>query len=410
MKIVQVYNQQRSLFGGEEAVVNSIRRVLERHGHATSVLMRSSRGSEQSLASKVNIAVQGVFNPFAYRDMQLFLDDQQPDIVHVHNVYPNYSPSILAACRAKGVPVIFHVHCHILTCPNWFHLRDGKICNRCFGGHEQWCLLTNCRGSLSESAAYTFRSIVARKFGLFQRNVTLFVAVSHFVRDRLVAAGYPAGQIEVVQNSVSRKDSPAPNAGTDGEYIGYAGRLSPEKGVDTLVEAARKCNLPIKIAGDGPLMEKLRTSAPPNVEFLGRLEYEKLQDFYHRSRFIVAPSRSYEGFPLAAAEAMMHGKPVIASNIGALPELIENGVRGLLVETGDELALAQSMRLLWEDERLCARLGAAAKVWAEEHCHEDVFYKRLMAVYERAIGLTTTERQNRAAVRYKSSRGELQPQ
>jgi glycosyltransferase involved in cell wall biosynthesis len=287
-----------------------------------------------------------------------------------------------------GVPALFHVHCHILTCPNWYHLRNGKTCDLCFGGHEQCCLLTNCRGSLPESAAYTIRSFIARKLGLFQKNVSLFIAVSHFLRDRLIAAGYPAGQIEVVRNAVSIGGSPAPSAGVEGEYIGYAGRLSPEKGADTLVEAARVCGLPVKIAGDGPELEKLRASAPRNVEFLGRLDRDNLAEFYRHSRFIVAPSRSYEGFPLVAAEAMMHGKPVIACRIGAFPELIESGVRGLLVETDDQAAFAHNMRLLWDDAQLCARLGRAAKVWAEEHCNEDIFYTRLMAVYDRAIGMT----------------------
>ena len=392
MKILQVYNQQRSLFGGEEAVVDTIRRVLERNGHTTSLLMQSSRGAERSLAGKVNMAVQGVFNLTAYKNMRRLLAREQPDLIHVHNVYPNFSPSILAACRTMGVPTVFHVHCHILTCPNWYHLRNGNACDLCFGGHEQWCLLTNCRGSLPESAAYAVRSFVARKMGLFQKNATLFIAVSHFLRDRLIAAGYPQGQIEVVRNAVSASGSDASSAGAEGGYIGYAGRLSPEKGVDTLVEAARLCGLPVKVAGDGPEMEKLRASAPPNVEFLGRLDRDNLGEFYRQSRFIVVPSRSYEGFPLVAAEAMLHGKPVIACRIGALPELIESGVNGLLVETDDRAAFASSMRALWDDAPLCARLGAAAQTWARDHCHEDVFYTRLVAVYDRAIALSAAAR------------------
>jgi glycosyltransferase involved in cell wall biosynthesis len=342
----------------------------------------------------MNIAVAGVFNPSAYRDARRVVARERPDVVHIHNVYPNFSPSILAACRAMGVPTIFHVHCHVLTCPNWYHLRDGKSCDLCFGGREHWCLLTNCRDSLAESAAYALRSFVAHKFGLFQKNVTLFIAVSNFLRDRLISAGYPGGQIEVVHNAVCIDNAARDEENSLGEYIAYAGRLSPEKGVDTLIAAARTCSLPVKIAGDGPEMGRLRAAAPGNVAFLGRLDADQLRNFYRRSRFIVIPSRSYETFSLVAAEAMAQGKALIASRIGALPELIADGIRGLLIETGDEASLALKMRLLWENPPLCDRLGTAARIWAEEHCREDVFYARLMKVYSRAIGLTNGARQH----------------
>jgi glycosyltransferase involved in cell wall biosynthesis len=392
MKIAQVYNQQRSSFGGEETVIDTIRRVLERNGHATSMLMRSSRGSERSLLSKVSIAVTGVYNLSAYGDMQQFIDDERPDVVHVHSVYPNLSPSIFAACRAAGVPVVFHVHCHILTCPNWYHRRNGQICNRCVGGNEQSCLLTNCRGSLPESAAYAFRSFIGRKFGLFQKNVSLFIAVSHSLRDRLVSAGYPADQIEVVHNAVCADPSVGRSSGTSGEYIGYAGRLSIEKGVDTLIEAARICGLPVCIAGDGPELDRIRGMAPPNVIFLGRLARRDMQTFYDSSRFIVVSSRSDETFSLAVAEAMIHGKPVIGCRIGALPELIRSGDTGLLVETDNVGELAEAMSLLWNSKQLCEKLGIAAKMWAQAHCSEDLFYKRLMTIYKRAIGMAPSSR------------------
>jgi glycosyltransferase involved in cell wall biosynthesis len=247
--------------------------------------------------------------------------------------------------------------------------------------------LTNCRNSFPESALYAFRSFVARRFRLFSGNVTLFIAVSNFLRDRLILAGYPAERIEVVQNAVSVGAQADNSDRSGGSYIGYAGRLSFEKGADTLVEAARICRLPVKIAGDGPEMDRLRALAPPNVEFLGRVKQGSIAEFYSRSRFTVVPSRSYEGFPLAAAESMMHGKPVIGSRIGALPELIQDGGTGLLFGVDNPKELALKMRLLWEDQGLCIHLGNAAGLWAKTHCQLNVFYERLMTVYERAIRL-----------------------
>lgn len=388
MQVLQVFNQTRSLFGGEEVVLNLTRQVLERNGHTTSLMTRSCRGSDRDLFSKAKIALTGIYNPLAYFEMQQTIKQEQPDVVHVHGVYPNLSPSIFAACRAMSVPVVLHVHNHVLTCPSATHLRNGDACDLCFGGREQWCLLTNCRGSLAESAAYMARSFVGRKFGLFERNVTLFIAVSKFLKDRLVAAGYSADQIEIVPNAVC-SDSRTRRTPPDlGEYIGFAGRLTYEKGLGDLIQAAKRTNLPVRVAGDGPLMEQLRHNSPDNVHFVGRLQRDQMAEFYARSRFVVVPSRFNETFCLVAAEAMIQGKPVIANRLGALPDLIENGVRGFLINTQDAEKLSQGMRLLWDDERLCRRLGANAQAWAIEHCSDDLYCRRLVAVYERALTMT----------------------
>ena len=387
MKVLQVYNQQRSVFGGEEAAVNTIRLILERHDHQASLLMRTSRGIKNGRLSKVSAALVGVFNPFAYRTFRYHLQRERPDLVHVHNVYPLLSPSVLMACHHEQVPVIVHVHSHILTCPNWYHLRNGRVCELCFGGKEYWCLLTNCRQSFPESTAYAVRSAVARKFRLFGNNVTLFVTVSHFLRNRLIKAGFPDAKIEVLPNAVLVDDSQPFTAGNTGDYVGYSGRLSVEKGVDTLIDAARKCMLPVKIAGDGPEHAKLARIAPPNVEFLGQLNANDLRDHYKHSRFMVMPSRTFETFGLSAAEAMMQGKPVIASSIGALPEIVQDGVNGFLFEVDNVEQLAARMIKLWKDRERCKRYGAAAKEWAQRVCNEEAFYGRLISIYERASQL-----------------------
>jgi glycosyltransferase involved in cell wall biosynthesis len=384
MKVLQLYNQQRSLFGGEESVINVMRSVLERHGHRTSVSMRSSRGIEKSPIRKIAAGASGIFNLSAYYEMRKLAATEQPDVVHVHSVYPSFSPSVLMAFRRERVPTVLHVHSHILTCPNWYHLRKGKVCDLCFGGKEHWCLLTNCRGSVPESAAYALRSVIARRLKLFRNNTTLFVTVSQFLRERLIKAGFPENQIEVLPNAVPSEKSELVSLGGSGTYIGYSGRLSFEKGVDTLVEAARQCGLPLKIAGDGPDMAELRRIAPSNVEFLGRLSGSDLNSFYERSRFLVMPSRSFEGFSMSVTEAMMKGKPVIASRIGALPELIKDGVNGLLVEVDNVGQFADRMSLLWANTQMCRQFGTAARSWAESFCNEELFYQRLMGIYDRA--------------------------
>ena len=386
MKVLQLYNERRNI-GGEEHAVGIVCRILERHGHQTSILMRSSRGIESSRLRKITAAFSGIFNPFAYHSLRRQLQAEHYDIVHAHSVYPRFSPSVLMACRHEQVPVILHVHSYMLTCPNLYHLRKGKVCELCFGGRSYWCLLTNCRGSLPESAAYTIRSAVAQTFKLFTNNVTLFVSVSRFLGDRLIAAGFPGEKIEVLPNAILSDDSQDFIPENAGGYVGYSGRLSFEKGVDILIEAARDCGLPVKIAGDGPERAKLTEIAPTNVEFLGHLNGPELRAFYRGSRFTVVPSRWFEGFPLSVVEAMMYGKPVIASNIGALPELVQSGLNGLLAEVDNVGQFADNMVRLWRDKERCESYGAAAMQWARAICSEEVYYDRLMSIYERASKL-----------------------
>jgi glycosyltransferase involved in cell wall biosynthesis len=180
-----------------------------------------------------------------------------------------------------------------------------------------------------------------------------------------------------------------PNAEVDpagGKYIAYAGRFSVEKGIDILLEAARKSpELPVSLAGDGPIMPQLVAKAPENARFVGALHRAELAGFYRKARFLVVPSLCFESGSLVTAEAMSHGLPVIASRIGGLPEMVEDGVTGLLFEPGDAEDLAGKMKLLWEGSRLCRKMGRAGREKAMRQYNGDLFYKRLIAVYEKAI-------------------------
>lgn len=384
MRILQVYNQQRSVFGGEETVIKNTTAVLTRRGHEVMTAVRSSREIDSSLFRKMSAAINGIYSISAASEMERLIQRERPDVVHAHGIYPMWSPSIFSTCRRMGVPTILHVHCHYLTCPNWYHLRNNKVCEQCLGGKEYRCLVNNCRGSLAESAAYFVRAYVARATGLVTNNVTTFVAVSHFIKSQLVKAGFEASQIEVLPNVVlsarDRGDSP-----TRGDYVGYCGRLSPEKGVNIVLEAARRTGLPLVIAGDGPERRELEKLAPQNVSFLGHCGPKEVEAFYNNCRFLVLPSLSFEGFPMAAVEAMMHGRCVIGSRIGAIPEVIQDGRNGLLFEPGDSSRLAELMSSLWGDDARCRTYGDAARESVQSACSEGAFYNKLVSIYQSAI-------------------------
>jgi glycosyltransferase involved in cell wall biosynthesis len=384
MKILQIYNEQRSRFGGEPAVIEATMRVLAQYGHESRLLMKSSRVLENSLLRRMNAFWGGVYNIPAYFEIRRQLEIDRPDVVHVHSVYPMFSPSVLVACRRAGVPVVMTVHNHNLTCPTWYHLRDGRVCEVCIAGHEYRCVLKNCRNNILESSAYALRSGVARRFRLFHDNVSTLIVLTPFAKGRLLQAGFHDDQIAVVPNPMPLKQISA--ALPAGQYVAFAGRVSPEKGVETLRAAADLMpDIPFKVAGDGPALSDLMAKAPRNAEFLGRLGPDKLRAFYENSRFVVVPSLWFEQFPMVILEAMGLGLPVIASRIGGLPEIVEEGVTGHLFEPGNAEDLAEKVRSLWRDPSLCQRMGKAGQQKVMREYSQDAYYHNLMAVYQTAI-------------------------
>lgn len=384
MKILQIYNEQRSQFGGEPAVIDVTLRVLAENGHEARLVTKSSRNLENSIIKRMNAFWGGVYNICAYREMRRLLEKDRPDVVHVHNLYPLFSPSVLVACRREGVPVVMTVHNFNLTCPTGQHLYKEMVCEDCVGGHEYRCVLKNCRNNILESSAYALRKSFARRFRLFHDNVSVLIALTAFTKRRLRQAGFREDQIAVVPNPTSIRETTVDRLA--GEYVAFAGRVSAEKGVDTLLSAAAQMpDVPFKVAGDGPVLSEMMAKAPRNVEFLGRLGFDALISFYRRARVLVVPSVCLEQFGMVVVDAMALGVPVIASRIGGLPYVVDDGVTGSLFEPGNPEDLAHQVRRLWEDDQVCVRMGKAAKQKVKQQYSQDTYYHNLMSVFQTAI-------------------------
>jgi glycosyltransferase involved in cell wall biosynthesis len=373
-------------FSGEEAVVSAVSRLLRDHGHDVSELTRCSEEIAQMRLGKVRAIFSGIHSPSSCRRMRQMLREHRPDVVNVHNVYPLISPSVLKVCRQEGVPVVMTVHNYRLICPNGLFMTAGEVCQRCRDGREYWCLLRNCQGSILKSLGYALRNWTARKRRSFLANVTIYAALTEFQRQILIDEGYPADRIVVVPNMAAGEEIVPSDA--LGSYVGFVGRVSPEKGIETLREAARLLpNVPFKIAGGYEPSSRLTQGAPPNLEFLGQLGGQKLSEFYRQARLIVLPSVWYEGFPMILPEAMLHGRPVVASRIGGLPEIVTDGVTGLLCEPGDGSDLAGKIRQLWDSPEACRRMGSAGRDKALAQYSPEKYYQRLMAAFARALEL-----------------------
>jgi glycosyltransferase involved in cell wall biosynthesis len=389
MKLLQIYNQYRSLFGGEESVVYNTAALVEAYGGRTKLLLRSSRGIENRLPKRIGAFFSGFYNFNASRELTRTLASYCPDVIHAHNLYPLYSPAVLVACRRARVPVVLSLHNHSQTCPNSDHLYRGRICERCLQGGEIHCVLRNCRNNLLESIAYAGRSFFARRLRLFKDNVDIFVCMTQFAKQRLIKAGFDANRIAVLHNMVNLERRVVDPG--QGGYVAFAGRLDREKGIHILLAAGRllQNSVPLHLAGDGPFRQQLESAAPPNTRFLGQLGAEAMDAFYSQARILVLPSECFEMCPLVISEAMSHGLPVIASRIGGIPELVDDGETGLLFEPGNTRELAHKIDILWSNPELCRRMGAAGRRKAVRQFGADTYYRTLSAIYDRAIGRRT---------------------
>jgi len=382
MNVVQIVNYHR-YGGGLDNHVNILINLLRKRGINVSVVARDSRLLGKGLKSKVHAFLSGIYSFSAMKEITHILQNYSMDVVHVHEVYPLISPWVLKACRKAGVPVVFTCHDYRLTCPVGFHFHNGRVCKKCMDGHEYWCVVNNCRGNIFESLAYAFRSVVARRCRLFEENVAVFITATQFVKHWLIEAGFCENKITVIPCVVDIQDLDLYQPG--GEYVAYVGRISAEKGIDTLIAAAQQRELPVKVAGDYTGMPELVKMAPRHVQFVGQLSRSDLVGFLRNARFLVAPSVWPEAFGMVVAEAMGYGLPVIASRIGGLPEVVEEGVTGLLFEPGNAEDLAKKMTFLWENPQLCRQMGQAGREKKIHEYTEASYYNRLLAVYEEAI-------------------------
>jgi glycosyltransferase involved in cell wall biosynthesis len=376
MKILHVHSYHVGR-GGLEVIYESTTRLLREHGHDVIELTRDNAALESSMQKFVALG-SSVYSLSARREAQKLIAAHNPDIAYVHNLYPTLSTSVLDACQDANVPVVMNVQDYKLSCPMGQHLRDGKICTKCLDGSVIWSAVHGCKGGRVTSAAYALSHGVTRLRGSYSKGVDLFVTPTQFAADHLARAGFDRSRIVVTPNMCDLAEG-EPSA--DGQYAAYVGRLSPEKGLDVLVEAGRQSAIPVRIAGTGI---KPSGAVPENVRFVGPVSRGALPEFYRKARFLMVPSVWFEVFGLVVVEAMYQGIPVIASNIGGLPELVEHEHNGLLVPPGDGQALAGAMKRLWEDPALCRRMGQAGRETAVRKYSPEAFYRRLMAAFGRA--------------------------
>jgi len=208
------------------------------------------------------------------------------------------------------------------------------------------------------------------------------IALTSFAREQMVRDGYSPDQILIKPNSAS-------DAGVGAEMrdrrVLFVGRLSEEKGADFLIQVAKSVDATFEIIGDGPQEERLRATASRNVVFRGRLERHIVLERIKGATVVAVPSRCFESFPMIIPEAFSTGTPVIASGIGALPEIVEDGISGLIRRAGDQQSWVESVQLLIDEPHLAKSLGAGARLAFENKYTSEHNLSRLTEIYSFAI-------------------------
>jgi len=294
-----------------------------------------------------------IYSQAARRHLAAMIKVFKPDIIHVHNIYHQLSPSILDAARLAQVPVIMTLHDYKLICPNYLLLNHGKVCEKCLDGHFGHCFKERCfKDSISQSFLASVESSYHQWRHTYERGIKLFIAPSYFMANKCKQAGWPDDKLRVVVNPVSFLP---PVKRQSQNYFLYFGRLSKEKGVDILLKAIAQTNYQLKIAGSGPEENHWRALAQElglnhRVEFLGQKTPEEVSRLLIGAIAVVIPSIWYENMPFSLLEALSQGCPVVASQIGGLPEIIKTGYNGWLCQPGEVQDLIQALNLAWQSD------------------------------------------------------------
>lgn len=376
--------------GGAERAVLALGAALESRGHEVfwfgmeneanavtgeKVAVVSARDYHAPGLRRFRDAAAMLYSFEAKRQLSRLLVRVRPDLLHVHNIYHQLTPSILDAARTYGVPVIMTVHDYKLVCPRYDLLRHGHPCDACLEEGPQACARFRCAGTWSRSVWLAMESLFHRLRQSYGR-VRLFLTPSRFLSQVLLRGGIDAGLLRYVPNFA------LPEAKGNGpprpDVFLYAGRLSPEKGLGTLLQATTDLDRgTLILCGQGPmetaLREMARHTAPGRVVLRGHLAAESLWREMQAASFTVLPSECFENAPLALLESMALGRACLASRIGGIPELVEDQHSGELVPPGDVAAWRSALgRALAQPRRMhamgeLARRRASRDFGLEQH-------------------------------------------
>ncbi len=391
--------------GGDAVIFFNTGTLLEKNGHVPIYFaMEHERNLPSPFApffmSNVDLNATGnikhqlrtagrlLYSFEAKRKIARLIEMEKPDIAHIHNIYHQISPSIIDTLKKNGIPTVMTLHDYKLTCPAYILLLNGHVCEGCSNGKYYNVFLNRCiKGSRTKSALNMLEMYLHHKILHIYEKINILISPSKFLMQKTREMGISSEIVHLPNFLDASGYNPAYNR--EEKSIVYFGRLFKEKGVPTLIDAVKGLDIKLKIIGEGPqqqmLKNKVSTEKVTNVDFLGYLQGEELQNNIKKSMFAIIPSEWYENNPRSVIEAFALGKPVVGSRIGGIPELVKDWETGLTFEAGNSEDLSQKICILLKNQNKIEEMGKKARALVEEEFNAENHYHGLMAIYKKAI-------------------------
>ncbi len=409
MKILHLSNYYY-IRGGDCTYLFSLKKLLEQEGHENIVFSMhhpqnldsgysgyfvnyinyADEVKEQTLLSGLKILYRAVYSIEAKKKIESLIEKEKPDIAHVQSLHHNLTHSVLYPLRKHNIPIVWTLHDYALICPNTLFLCRGQVCEKCKKKKFYWSIIKKCKkDSLGASTVAVIETVVHRIMKMSDL-VDIFITPSEFLRNKLIEYGINRDKIVCINNFIDL-DPGKEKADDVGDYYLYVGRLTREKGIKTLIDAAIKADTgKLMIVGDGDLKDELisyvkEKGGDAEIEFLGLRSHEEVIGLIKNCKFVVLPSECYENFPYAVLESFACGKAVIGSRIGGIPELVRDNETGLTFEPGNSYDLSSKIKYLNDNPDNSLKMGENARLFVEQKLNAKKYYLKIMQIYNTVI-------------------------
>ncbi len=384
MRILIVHNFYKQ-YGGEDQMVHEQVKLL--NGRGNEVFLYSKNNNELP-RNKYKVFKEAYYSINTIKELNEIIFNYKPEIAHIHNIFPQISPSVYDVLAGKGIPIIQTLHNYRLACPNGLFFNKGKVCTLCLEkGDFYYCAIKRCyRNSYIQSYWYSDILNKNSKIGIFGK-IDKFIALNEFMREIMIRKGYSSDKIVVIPNGISCTNGPNFHKKN---YLVYVGRLSKEKGIFTLIEAIELLpNIQLKILGDGDeknkLVKYIQKKNIKNIEFLGFLNGQIKDEIIEHAKAIIVPSEWYENFPTVVLEALSLGTMAIVSKTGGLQHMIKDNYNGLLFQSTNSMDLKAKIRYTIENDQKLLEMSKNAYESFINRYSSHVFYDNLINLYNQLL-------------------------
>ncbi|MCX5701462.1 MAG: glycosyltransferase family 4 protein [Candidatus Omnitrophica bacterium] len=405
MKILMI-NKYHHITGGADTYYFQLNKLLRTKGHEVIEFCLnhprnlSSEYSEYFIAGvthenwkeasaieKVKAYINAIYNLEAKRKIGLLIEKTKPDIAHIHNIFYQISPSILEPLKKASIPIIQTLHDYQAICASNNLCIRNQVCEMCKGGRYYNILKKRCySNSLAASFLAFSAKVVHSTFKIYHQKIDIFISPTQFLKDKFVSCGIDESKVVIIPHAIDLSEyKPSYNLG---DYVVFAGRFVRQKGILTLIKAFESLPIKLVLLGTGELLPEIEDYIDnhnlKNIKLSGFLRGKEFQEIIKDARFVIVPSEWYENSPLIIHESFACGKPVVASNIGGIPELVTEDV-GLLFTPGDVEDLRKKVMALYYGDELIKFLGRNARKKVEDLYNPEVHYERIIKLYSDLI-------------------------